>query len=181
MAVFVLDKRKKPLMPCSEKRGLKLLESGRARVHRLMPLTILLVDRTVKESTLQPIRIKLDPGSRTTGIALVRDSETINPETGEIATTAHVLNLFELTHRGRQISEALTARAQMLRRRRGNLRYRAPRFLNRGNKGKGWLAPSLQHRVDTTADWVKRLEQLAPVTGIVQEFVRFDIQQMEND
>jgi len=180
MSVFVLDKRKMPLMPCSEKRGRKLLESGRARVHRLMPFTIRLVDRTVKESALQPIRIKLDPGSRTTGIALVRDSETINPETGEIATTTHVLNLFELTHRGRQISEALTARRQMRSRRRSNLRYRAPRFLNRRNKGKGWLAPSLQHRVDTTVAWVARLQRLAPVMVIAQELVRFDMQQMEN-
>lgn len=180
MSVFVLDKRKMPLMPCSEKRGRKLLESGRAHVHRLMPFTIRLVDRTVKESALQPIRIKLDPGSRTTGIALVRDSETINLETGEIATTAHVLNLFELTHRGRQISEALTARRQMRRRRRSNLRYRAPRFLNRRNKGKGWLAPSLQHRVDTTVAWVARLQRLTPVTCIAQELVSFDMQQMEN-
>lgn len=180
MSVFVLDKRKMPLMPCSEKRGRKLLESGRARVHRLIPFTIRLVDRTVEESALQPIRIKLDPGSRTTGIALVRDSKTINPETGEIATTAYVLNLFELTHRGHQISEALTARRQMRRRRRSNLRYRAPRFLNRRNKGKGWLAPSLQHRVNTTTSWVVRLQRLAPVEGITQELVRFDMQQMEN-
>ena len=148
MSVFVLDKRKMPLMPCSEKRGRKLLESGRARVHRLMPFTIRLVDRTVKESTLQPIRIKLDPGSRTTGIALVRDSETINPETGEIATTAHVLNLFELTHRGRQISEALTARRQMRRLRRSNLRYREPRFLNRRNKGIGYRYCTVIQRAD---------------------------------
>ncbi|MHB1268389.1 MAG: RRXRR domain-containing protein, partial [Acidithiobacillus ferriphilus] len=37
MAVFVLDKRKKPLMPCSEKRARILLERGRARVHRMVP------------------------------------------------------------------------------------------------------------------------------------------------
>ncbi|SEQ45981.1 RRXRR protein [Ectothiorhodospira magna] len=30
MAVLVLDKRKKPLMPCSEKRARLLLERGRA-------------------------------------------------------------------------------------------------------------------------------------------------------
>jgi len=92
----------------------------------------------------------------------------------------HVLNLFELVHRGRQISEALTARRQMRRRRRGCLRYRAPRFLNRGNKGNGWLAPSLQHRVDTTTAWVSRVQRLAPVVGIAQELVRFDMQQIEN-
>jgi hypothetical protein len=51
--VFVLDKRKQPLMPCSEKRARLLLERGRARVHRLVPFTIRLVDRTVEASVVQ--------------------------------------------------------------------------------------------------------------------------------
>jgi 5-methylcytosine-specific restriction endonuclease McrA len=180
MAVFVLDRHKKPLMPCSEKRARKLLAKGRARVHRLMPFAIRLVDRTVNESVLQPVTIKLDPGSKITGIALVRESETTDEETGAIYTTGYVLHLFELHHRGQQISESLTARRQMRRRRRGNLRYRQPRFLNRGNKDKGWIGPSLQHRVDTVGAWVNRLQRLAPITGIAQELVRFDLQQMEN-
>lgn len=180
MAVFVLDKRKQPLMPCSEKRARLLLGRGRARVHRLIPFAIRLVDRNARDSELQPLDIKLDPGSKTTGIALVRKSETVDTATGEVSSTLHVRHLFELTHRGRQISEALTTRRQMRRRRRGNLRCRAPRFFNRGNKGSGWLAPSLQHRVDTTLAWVSRLQRLAPATGLAQELVRFDMQQMEN-
>lgn len=149
MAVFVLDRHQKPLMPCSEKRARKLLARGRARVHRLMPFSIRLVDREVRDSVLQPLKIKLDPGSKTTGIAVVRESEIVDVETGEIHTTVHVLNVLELHHRGQQISEALTARRQRRQRRRGNLRYRKPRFLNRGNQSPGWIAPSLQHRVDT--------------------------------
>ena len=180
MAVFVLDRHQKPLMPCSEKRARKLLACGRARVHRLMPFSIRLVDRTVNESVLQPVQIKLDPGSKTTGMALVRESETIDDATGEIHTTVHVLNLLELHHRGQQISASLTARRQMRRRRRGNLRYRKPRFLNRGNKNTGWIAPSLQHRVDTVSALVNRFQRLAPITGMAQELVRFDLQQMEN-
>jgi len=179
MAVFVLDKRGKPLMPCSEKRARKLLEARRARIHLLTPFTIRVVDRNVSDCVLQPLTIKLDPGSKTTGIALVRESTIVDTETGTINITANVINLFELTHRGQQISESLTARRQMRRRRRGNLRYRAPRFLNRV-KPKGWLAPSLQHRIDTTTAWVDRLQRLAPVTAIVQELVRFDMQKMEN-
>ncbi|MHB8415101.1 MAG: RRXRR domain-containing protein [Acidiferrobacteraceae bacterium] len=53
MAVFVIDKRKKPLVPCSEKRARKLLGSGRARVHRLIPFAIRLVDREVFGCELQ--------------------------------------------------------------------------------------------------------------------------------
>ena len=181
MAVFVIDRRQAPLMPCSEKRARLLLAQGRARVHRLIPFTIRLIDREVVQSTLQPLELKIDPGSKTSGLALVRNNNTVNAETGEVITTAHVLNLFELIHRGFQISHTLTARRQMRRRRRSaNLRYRAPRFLNRKNKGKGWLAPSLQHRIDTTLSWVVRLRNVAPITHLAQELVRFDMQQLEN-
>ena len=180
MAVFVLDRYQKPLMPCSEKRARKLLARGRARVHRFFPFAIRLIDRMVGQSTLQPIALKADPGSKITGIAVVRQSEATDGNTGEIRSNAQVLCLFDLIHRGWQISKALTARRTMRRRRRGNLRYRAPRFLNRGNKKGGWLPPSLQHRIDTTMSWVRRLCRLASVTSIAQELVRFDMQQMEN-
>ena len=164
-------------MPCTEKRARLLLARGRARVHRLLPFTVRVVDRKQADCTLQPLRLKLDPGSKTTGMALVRENpkDTIK-QVAEVA----VVNLFELIHRGRQISEALTARRQMRRRRRGQLRFRAPRFLNRGNKKSGWLAPSLQHRVDTTAAWVARFRRLAPITALSSEVVRFDMQQMQN-
>ena len=158
-------------MPCTERRARLLLERGRARVHRVLPFVIRLVDREAESCNFQEVRIKLDPGSKTTGIALVRKTE---------GNGASVLNLFDLVHRGRQISEALTARRQMRRRRRGRLRYRAPRFLNRGNKAKGWLAPSLRHRVDTTKAWVDRLSRWAPVSALSMELVRFDLQQIEN-
>lgn len=181
MAVFVVDRRQVPLMPCSEKRARLLLVRGRARVHRMIPFTIRLIDREVEQSSLQPLELKIDPGSKTTGLALVRNSNTVNAETGEVITTTNVLNLFELIHRGLQINQALTARSQMRRRRRSaNLRYREPRFLNRKNKGKGWLAPSLQHRIDTTLSWVVRLRNVAPITHLAQELVRFDMQKIEN-
>ena len=64
MAVLVLDKRKKPLMPCSERRARFLLERGRARVHRMVPFTIRLVDRLQENSVLQPVRLKLFVKSR---------------------------------------------------------------------------------------------------------------------
>jgi len=180
MSVFVLDRSGKALMPCSQKRARKMLSCGRARVHRLTPFVIRLTDRKLAHCTLQPLRLKLDPGSKTTGLALVRESEAIKTETGEIERSIAVLSLMEIVHRGRQIAEALTARRQMRRRRRSNLRYRAPRFLNRGNKQKGWLAPSLQHRIDTAMSWVRRIQRWAPVVAISSELVRFDMQKMQN-
>ena len=180
MSVFVLDRSGKALMPCSQKRARKMLSIGRARVHRLVPFVIRLTDRKLADCNLQPLRLKLDPGSKTSGLALVRESEAINTVTGEIERSIAVLSLAEIIHRGRQISEALTARRQMRRRRRSNLRYRAPRFLNRGNQQKGWLAPSLQHRIDTTMSWVRRIQRWAPVVAISSELVRFDMQKIQN-
>jgi 5-methylcytosine-specific restriction endonuclease McrA len=170
LSVFVLDKRKRPLMPCSEKRARLPVERGRTVVHRRYPFTIRLKDRVVGE--VQPIRVKRDPGSKTTGIAVVTDEDRNKP--------TRVLCLFELTHRGRQISEALAARRAFGRRRRGaNLRYRAPRCDNR-RRPQGWLPPSLQYRVETCLSWVGRFCRLAPVAGMAVERVRFDIQLLEN-
>jgi hypothetical protein len=126
--VFVLDRRKRPLMPCTEKRARLLLQRGRARVHRMYPFTIRLIDRM--GGATQPLSLKLDPGSKQTGIAIVRESGTI----------ALVVSLIELRHRGETIRKALQQRASFRRRRRSrNLRYRAPRFDNR-RRPEGWLA-----------------------------------------
>lgn len=167
MSVFVLDKHKRPLMPCTEKRARLLLERGRAVVHKCYPFTIRLKDRVDGET--QPLRLSLDPGSKESGLAITR-------EAGE---DRHVLFVFELVHRGVQIREALDQRRAFRRRRRGNLRYRPPRFNNRIRRD-GWLPPSLQHRVDTISAWVDRLSRLAPIASLSQELVRFDTQKLEN-
>lgn len=179
MSVFVLDRSGNPLMPCSEKRARKLLGRDRARVHRVWPFVIRLVDRQAADCALQPVEVKLDPGSKVTGLALVRKNEVVNPATGEIQTEVAVCNLFELIHRGRQISETLAYRSSLRRGRRGrNLRYRRPGWND--TKPEGWLAPSLRHRVETTTAWVSRLRRWAPVTSIAQELVRFDLQKLES-
>ncbi|MBK1650616.1 HNH endonuclease, partial [Rhabdochromatium marinum] len=104
----------------------------------------------------------------------------MDPDTGEVRREAQVLWLAELTHRGAQIRERLTARrAFRCRRRTVNLRYRASRFHNR-TRPNGWLAPSLRHRLDTTLSWVNRLQRLAPINSISQELVRFDTQALQN-
>ncbi len=169
--VFVLDKRKTPLMPTTPRRAKQLLRSGRARVHKRVPFTIRLVDRLAVESTVEGVQLKIDPGSRFTGMAVART---------DAAGAVHGLVSLELQHRGRLISRRLTARAGLRRARRSrNLRYRQPRFDNRARPA-GWLAPSLRHRVETVETWVTRLSALAPVTGVVMELVRFDLQQMAN-
>ena len=178
MAVYVLDKHKQPLMPASEKRARLLLARGRAVVHKRYPFTIRLKDRVGGDC--QPLEIKIDTGSKATGVAMVRIKETISVSTGEVIKQLNILNLFQLNHRGQTISESLTSRRGFRNRRRNcNVRYRQARFNNRTKK-EGWLAPSIQHRVDSVMRLVEKLRKLAPITAIVQELVRFDMKKLEN-
>jgi 5-methylcytosine-specific restriction endonuclease McrA len=121
-----------------------------------------------KLSAISPLRLKIDPGAKFTGIALVNDS------TGEVVFAA------ELKHRGFSIRDALISRRQLRRGRRARkTRYRQPRFLNR-TRPDGWLAPSLQSRIENIKTWVEKLRKFAPIQAISQELVRFDMQLMSN-
>ncbi len=83
MFVFVLSKDKKPLSPCHPARARKLLNKGRAAVYRRYPLTIILKEETKTEIT-QNHRLKIDPGSRTTGIAILQGDFVKGFQTGDI-------------------------------------------------------------------------------------------------
>jgi 5-methylcytosine-specific restriction endonuclease McrA len=166
--VFVLSSERQPLDPTTERRAKHLLNAEKAAVWRHYPFTIILKERTAAESTTHEHRLKLDPGSKTTGIAIVQEQ------------TSRVVCAGELTHRGQQIRDRLLARRQLRRSRRlRKTRYRPARFLNR-RRPEGWLAPSLQHRVETSMTWVGRLGRLCPVAAISTELVRFDTQLMQN-
>jgi 5-methylcytosine-specific restriction endonuclease McrA len=172
--VFVLDRHKQPLMPCTPKRARLLLERGRAVVHRVKPFVIRLRDRSVEDSTLQHLALKIDPGSKTSGIALARVEET---DEGE---AHHAVFLAEVTHRGNEVHQAKQTQSYARRRRRGvNLRYRAPRFDNRGI-AKGWLPPSLLSRIGNVRTWTARCLRWAPVSHIDVERVRFDTHLLQN-
>ncbi len=165
--VFVLDTKSQPLNPIHPGRARMLLSQGMAAVFRRFPFTLILKEE-VSNPAVEPLRIKIDPGAKTTGLALV------NNKTGEVVWVA------ELQHRGFQIRDALTSRRQLRRSRRSRkTRYRKPRFLNR-TRPKGWLPPSLNSRVANILTWVKRLSSLCQINAISQELVRFDTQQMEN-
>jgi len=163
--VLVIDANKQPLSPCHPSVARQLLADGKATVFRRYPFTVILKEKAV-DIAPKTLTLKLDPGSKTTGIALLQGSKVIFGA--------------ELTHRGQTIKLSLESRRSIRRSRRNHhTRYRPARFLNR-TRIKGWLAPSLQHRVETTITWVKRLIKFSPIGSIVQELVRFDLQQMEN-
>ncbi len=162
--VLVLDSNSKPLNPCTPGVARGLLKTGKARVFRRFPFIIIL--NKVVDDTPEPMQLKIDPGSRISGIALLQGDTVVWGA--------------ELTHRGQQIKDALESRRALRGGRRNRkTRYRKPRFLNRTRR-EGWLVPSLQHRVETILTWVNRLRRYAPITGISQELVRFNLQQLDN-
>jgi hypothetical protein len=174
IVVFVLDRHKKPLMPCSPKRARLLLAHKRAVVHRLSPFVIRLKDRRVEESTLQPVALKVDPDSRTSGMALVREEATAQ------GPLHHALHLCEVRHRGTAVHQAMLERANHRRRRRSaNLRYREPRFDHR-TCAQGWLPPSLASRVGNVLAWARRYGRWEPLRHIEVERVKFDLQLLQN-
>lgn len=165
--VFVIDTDKRPLNPIHSAQARQLLRNKKAAIFRQFPFTIILKESR-PDSPVSPLRLKIDPGAKTTGMALIDDS------TGEVVFAA------ELKHRGFAIRESLTSRRQLRRSRRARkTRYRQPRFLNRTRR-EGWLAPSLQSRIENIKTWVKKLCKFALIKSISQELVRFDMQLMRN-
>ncbi|MEW6733810.1 MAG: RNA-guided endonuclease IscB [Acidobacteriota bacterium] len=165
--VLVLNTNGEALTPCHPAKARKLLRQGKAAILRRYPFTILL-KQEVEDLSIQPLRLKIDPGSKKTGIALVND------HTGAVVWAA------ELEHRGDKIKASLDSRRAIRRSRRNRkTRYREPRFNNRTRKA-GWLPPSIESRICNVITWVKRLTRLCPIAAISQELVKFDTQLLEN-
>jgi len=167
MKVAVLDTTKKPLAPTTPRRARLLLKKGKAAVFRRYPFTIILKREIVNPST-PDLKLKIDPGSKITGVAIV------NQETGEVVFAG------EIGHRGQTVKSKLDARRALRRGRRNRkTRYRKPRFDNR-RRPEGWLPPSLESRVENVYTWARRLGRAYPITGVAMELVKFDMQLMEN-
>ena len=176
--VLVIDTDKKPQDPIHPAQARQLLRNGKAAIFRRFPFTLVL-KKSRPEAPVQPLRIKIDPGAKHTGIAIVNDA------TGDVVFAA------ELQHRGFAIKESLLSRKQLRRGRRNRkTRYRQPpkhEWFRKGNsmpspkqRQDGWLPPSLMSRVHNIKTWVKRLSKYANITAISQELVKFDTQIMQN-
>jgi 5-methylcytosine-specific restriction endonuclease McrA len=164
--VFLIDALHTPMNPIHPAQAKKLLDTNKAAVFRYYPFTLIML-RVVDNIVTYPLTLKIDPGSKSTGIALVNNRN-------------EVIFGMELQHRGYTIKSNLETRKRVRRGRRArHTRYRQARFLNR-TRVPGWLAPSLNHRVLTTNTWVRRLIKFAPIATIAQELVRFNLQQHEN-
>lgn len=166
-SVFVVDQQRKPLDPVNPGRARYLLTAGHAAVLRRYPFTIILKDPK-PETQPQPLRVKLDPGSKTTGIAVVND------------VTSQVVWAAEVAHRGQQVKKRMDQRRVCRRSRRSrHTRYRPRQFANR-RRVDGWLPPSLESRITNVLTWVARIRRWCPIGAISLEMVKFDMQFMQN-
>ena len=165
--VFVVDTNRKPCDPVHPGRARWLLKQKKAAILRRYPFTIVLKTEH-KDKPVHPLRLKIDPGSKTTGMAVVNDA------TGQVVFAA------EVEHRGQVIKMRLDDRRAVRRsRRQRKTRYRPARFNNRRKK-EGWLPPSIESRIHNVMTWVNRFRRWCPIEAISQELVKFDLQAMDN-
>ena len=165
--VFVLDKSKKPLDMISNAEARILIKKKLAVIHKVYPFTIRLRDNGCVDRD-RSYTVKIDPGSRTTGVAITDDRDS-------------VVMLTEIEHRGHIIKKNLDDRRAVRRKRRNRkTRYRPARFLNR-TKPKGWLAPSVKSRADNVINFIKKYKKLLNINKVMIENVSFDVAQMSSN
>ena len=160
--VYVLNNLGQPLMPTSDYRKVRLLlKENKAIVVKRTPFTIRLTIRT--KSYKQPIVLGIDAGSKTIGCSAATENKELFA--AEIKPRNDVVDLIS------------TRREFRSSRRNRTTRYRAPRFNNRvHSKHKGWLAPSIEVKIQEHITSIKRICKLLPITKIIVETAEFDLQ-----
>ena len=169
----VLTTNGRPLAPCHPNRARSLVQHGKAHFRHRRGIRCITLHKSnipkVKKASSTAVRI--NPGSRTTGIAVTRDHKD---------GSRTCLMAMELTHQGRAITKRLIKRRQLRRNRRyRKTRHRQPRFDNR-KRPPGWLPPSIRSRLQNTLTWVDRLSRMMPVEEIHVETYVFDPQALRN-
>lgn len=156
--VYVINKQGQALMP-TERFGKvrRLLKNGLAHVVCRIPFTIQL-DYDTTDYT-QPISLGVDAGSKHIGISATTSEKELYAADVELRN---------------DIVDKLSTR-------RSRLRYRKARFNNRiSSKRKGWLAPSVENKIQTHLTVVEKIHKFLPITNIVVETASFDIQKIKN-
>ena len=162
--VYVLNIEGKPLMPCKEAKARKLLKENKAKIYKKEPFTIQLL--FICENQTQDITLGVDAGSKHIGLSATTKEKELYAANVELRN---------------DIVDLLSTRRQNRRTRRNRLRYRKPRFNNRvHSKKNGWLAPSVEQKIQTHFKVVEDIHKLLPITKIVVETASFDIQKIKN-
>ena len=163
--VYVINRQGQALMP-TERHGKvrRLLKSHLAHVVKRLPFTIQL-DYDTTDFT-QPISLGVDAGSKHIGLSATTEKKELYSADVELRN---------------DIVDKLSTRREQRRTRRNRLRYRKSRFDNRvASKNKGWLAPSIENKMQTHLIVIDKVHQILPVTRIVVETASFDMQRIKN-
>ncbi|MGA3206843.1 MAG: RNA-guided endonuclease IscB [Syntrophales bacterium] len=163
MQVYVLNHKERPLMPCSPRRARVLLKEGKARVVRQAPFTIAWTVPT--RSYVQPVTLGADSGYSHVGISAVTDKKEVYAA--------------DVTLRNDMVKLNSERREYRRGRRQRHTWYREPRFDNR-KKPEGWLAPSIQNKLDTQVKVIRKVGCILPVSKVIVEVATFDIQKIKN-
>lgn len=164
MRVYVINLKKEPLMPTIPSKARKLLKQNKAKVVSRTPFTIQLLYSTGE--TKQDTVLGVDAGSKFIGLSVTTEKQELF--SSELELRSNIVDL-------------LSTRRQNRRTRRNRLRYRKARFLNRvKSKNKGWLAPSIEHKINTHLNIIAKLHKILPITKIIVELASFDIQKIKN-
>lgn len=160
--VYVLSKTGQPLMPTEDHRKVRLLIKNKlAVVEKRTPFTIRLT--TKSKNYVQPTTLGVDAGSKTIGLSA--------------STEKKELFAAEVTPRNDVVNNLSTRREFRRGRRNRKTRYRKPRFDNRvHSKQKGWLAPSVEVKIQEHITAIKRVCEILPVSKVVVETAEFDLQ-----
>ena len=162
--VYVLNQNGQPLMPTSNHAKVRiLLKTGKAKVIRRCPFTIQLAYDSTNYT--QEITLGVDSGSKHIGLSATTKDKVLFESDVELRN---------------DIVDLLSTRRQNRRTRRNHkTRYRKPRFDNRKRKD-GWLAPSVQSKVDSHLTVIRKVYEILPISKIVVEVASFDIQKIKN-
>ena len=162
--VYVLSKTGQPLMPTENHAKVRvLLKQQKAKVVKRCPFTIQLLYGSADYT--QPVSLGIDAGNKHIGVSATTESK--------------VLYEADVTLRNDIVDLLSTRREARRARRNRKTRYRKTRFNNRTRKD-GWLAPSVQQKVDTHLTVVRKVTEILPISSITIETASFDIQKIKN-
>ena len=140
----------------------RLLRDGKACIVKRTPFTIKLNYQTT--TYIQEVSLGIDAGTRHIGVSATTKSK-------ELFSSEVVLR--------KDIVDLLSTRREQRRTRRNRLRYRKAKFDNRKKKD-GWLAPSVQNRVDAHLKVIRNVHRILPIAKTTIEVAQFDVQLIKN-
>jgi hypothetical protein len=163
MLVCILNKRGEPLMPCHPAKARELLKQGKVKTVQRTPYTIRLLYGS--SGYKQSITLGVDSGFINIGLSAATETKEIYSAEVKLRTDIVKLN----------------SERKMYRRNRRNRKtwYRQARFLNR-KKPEGWLAPSIQHKLDSHIKIIEKIHNILPISKTIIEVAAFDIQKIKN-